>query len=128
MFRNSRLPSFRFGNPHNRAVRIAIVLVLALCVFFPTSRNAALFADESPAQPSTVLAAVDHRHTVSLDGAWHVIVDPYGNGLYDSNGKARSSGFAQNLAQTDSTGPIEYNFAKSPTLQVPGDWNTNVSR
>ena len=44
--------------------------------------------------------------------------------MYDSNGKARSSGFAQNLAQTDSTGPIEYNFAKSPTLQVPGDWNT----
>jgi len=38
--------------------------------------------------------------------------------------KPESSGFAQNLAQTDSTGPIEYNFAKSPTLQVPGDWNT----
>ena len=124
MFRNSRLPGFRLGSPHNQAGRIAFVLGLALCVLLPTSRNAALSADEGTAQPSTVLAAVDHRHTVSLDGAWHVIVDPYGNGLYDSNGKARSTGFARNLAQTDSTGPIEYNFAKSPTLQVPGDWNT----
>jgi beta-glucuronidase len=93
-------------------------------MLIPTSRNAALSADEATALPSTVLAAVDHRHTISLDGSWHVIVDPYGNGLYDSNGKARSTGFARNLAQTDSTGPIEYNFAKSPTLQVPGDWNT----
>jgi len=75
-------------------------------------------------QPSTVLAAVDQRQSISLDGEWHVIVDPYGNGLYDANGKARNSGFARNLAQGDSTGPIEYNFAKSPTLRVPGDWNT----
>ena len=124
MFRNSALPGFCLGNPRNLAVRTAFVLVLALCVLFPNSRHATLFADEATAQPSTVLAAVDHRHAVSLDGAWHVIVDPYGNGLYDSNGKARSTGFARNLAQTDSTGPVEYNFAKSPTLQVPGDWNT----
>ena len=124
MFRNSRLPSFRLRDPHNQAVRMAFVLGLAMCVLFPGSRNAALSAEEAKPQPSTVLAAVDHRHTVSLDGAWHVIVDPYGNGLYDSNGKARSTGFARDLAQTDSTGPIEYNFAKSPTLQVPGDWNT----
>jgi len=124
MFCNSALPGFCLGNPHDRAVRIAFVLGLALCAFIPSSRNAALFADEATPEASTVLAAVDHRHGISLDGSWHVIVDPYGNGLYDSNGKARSNGFARNLAQTDSTGPIEYNFAKSPTLQVPGDWNT----
>jgi beta-glucuronidase len=75
-------------------------------------------------QPSTVLAAADQRHSVSLDGEWHVIVDPYGNGLYDSNGKVRNNGFARNLAQTDSKGTVEYSFAKSPTLRVPGDWNT----
>jgi len=90
----------------------------------PSSRNLSWCTDAGTAQPSTVLAAVDHRQSVSLDGEWHVIVDPYGNGLYDSNGKVRSGGFARNLAQSDSTGPIEYNFAKSPTLHVPGDWNT----
>ncbi len=124
MFRNSRLPSFSFGNARNQAGRIVCIFGFALCMLTATSRNQALSADEATAQPSTVLAAVDHRHTVSLDGAWHVIVDPYGNGLYDSNGKAQSAGFARNLAQTDSTGLIEYNFAKSPTMQVPGDWNT----
>ncbi|MGB8493769.1 MAG: glycoside hydrolase family 2 TIM barrel-domain containing protein [Candidatus Acidiferrum sp.] len=124
MFCNSALPSVRLRNLHNQTGRIACFIGLALCMLIPTSRNAALSADEATALPSTVLAAVDHRHTVSLDGAWYVIVDPYGNGLYDSNGKARSTGFARKLAQTDSTGPIEYNFAKSPTLQVPGDWNT----
>jgi len=124
MFHNSRLPSFRRGNARNQAGRIVCIFGFALCMLTATSRNQALSADEATAQPSTVLAAVDHRHTVSLDGAWHVIVDPYGDGLYDSNGKAQSAGFARNLAQTDSTGPIEYNFAKSSTLQVPGDWNT----
>ncbi len=53
-----------------------------------------------------------------------VIVDPYGNGLYDSKGNVRNNGFAKNAKQTDPAGLIEYNFAKSPTLQVPGDWNT----
>ncbi len=89
-----------------------------------TSRSLGWCAEKITAHASTVLAAVDHRASISLDGEWHVIVDPYGNGLYDSNGKARNSGFARNLAQSDSAGPIEYDFAKSATLRVPGDWNT----
>jgi len=124
MSRNSRLSTPCVTNSRYLAGRVILVLGLSLCVLLSNSRNAALCADEATAQPSTVLAEVDHRHAVSLDGAWHVIVDPYANGLYDPNGKVRGTGFARNLAQTDSTGPIEYNFAKSPTLQVPGDWNT----
>jgi len=104
--------------------RVLCVCGLAVCTLMAGSRNLAWGAAEVTAQTSTVLAAVDQRHSVSLDGEWHVIVDPYGNGLYDSNGKARNNGFARNLAQSDSTGPIEYNFAKSATLHVPGDWNT----
>jgi beta-glucuronidase len=124
MTRNSPLSAFLVRNRRNQAVRIACVFGLVLCVLIPTKRNLAQSAEAAKAQPSTVLAALDHRHTFSLDGEWHTIVDPYGNGLYDSNGKVRSTGFARNLAQTDSTGPIEYSFAKSPTLRVPGDWNT----
>lgn len=84
----------------------------------------ALCAEESQARPTTVLVAADHRQSVSLDGPWHYIVDPYGNGLYDSGGKVRNNGFAQNARPTDKNRLIEYSFAKSPTLQVPGDWNT----
>src|SRR5271157_6443407 len=107
-----------------RNSRLACVCGLTICMLAVTSRNLSRCAEEGIVQPSTVLAAVDQRQSISLDGEWHVIVDPYGNGLYDANGKARNSGFARNLAQGDSTGPIEYNFAKSPTLRVPGDWNT----
>jgi beta-glucuronidase len=100
------------------------IFSLSLYLFIPLVNIPALAADESKLQSPTVLAAVDHRHAVSLDGTWHVIVDPYGNGLYDSKGKVRNNGFAMNAQQTDSARPIEYSFAKSSTLQVPGDWNT----
>ncbi|MGA2536696.1 MAG: glycoside hydrolase family 2 TIM barrel-domain containing protein, partial [Terracidiphilus sp.] len=52
----------------------------------------------------------------SLNGDWAAIVDPYGNGF--------SSYFRNQKQQPGDTRPIEYNFAKSPTLKVPGDWNT----
>jgi beta-glucuronidase len=97
----------------------------ALLYMFAALANVPVFAaEETTAHAPTVLTSVDHRHSVSLDGPWHVIVDPYGNGLYDSKGKVRNNGFAMNAQQTDSTRPIEYSFAKSSTLQVPGDWNT----
>jgi beta-glucuronidase len=32
-------------------------------------------------QPTTVLADVDHRQQMSLNGQWHYIVDPYRNGI-----------------------------------------------
>ncbi len=107
-----------------RNSRLLCVCGIALGVLLCNSQNSGWCAKDVASQPCTVLAAVDHRRAISLDGEWHVIVDPYGNGLYDANGKARSNGFAKNLAQSDSSGPIEYNFAKSGTLHVPGDWNT----
>jgi beta-glucuronidase len=124
MFRDSRLPSVRFCNWPGQFGRIAYIFGLVFFVFISSSRSQGQSPEPPTLQPTTVLAAVDHRHTVSLDGEWHAIVDPYGNGLYDSNGKVRNSGFAKNLEQTDSKGPVEYSFAKSPTLRVPGDWNT----
>jgi beta-glucuronidase len=124
MFRYSWLNYFPVQSSRDKVARVSCIAAFVGCALLLTSRNLALSAQETQEQPSTVLAAADHRHTVSLNGAWRVIVDPYGNGLYDQHGKARSTGFARNLAPTDPAGPIEYNFAKSPTLQVPGDWNT----
>lgn len=31
----------------------------------------------------TLLVDLDHRTTLSLDGDWHIIVDPYASGIYD---------------------------------------------
>ena len=73
----------------------------------------------------TVLVDVDHRKAMSLDGDWHYIVDPYEKGLYTFHREVRKDGFFLNGApEAGSDGLIEYDFARSPTLKVPGDWNT----
>ena len=74
---------------------------------------------------TTVLVDVDHRKALSLNGDWHYIVDPYDGGLYDFHREIRKDGFFLDGApETGSDGLIEYDFSKSPTLKVPGDWNT----
>ena len=78
---------------------------------------------------STVLADVDHRQSASLNGDWHFIVDPYQTGLYTFHHELRKDGFYLNgAAETGSDHLVEYDFAKSPTLKVPGDWNTQSAQ
>ena len=74
----------------------------------------------------TLLVDVDHRASISLDGDWHFILDPYSNGMSrNSAGEIGSHGFFEDRElPPGSNGLIEYDFAKSPTLKVPGDWNT----
>ena len=58
------------------------------------------------------------RPGISLNGDWHYATDPYDDGV-------RRRMFL-NLSPATSTGVVEYDFATSPTLHVPGDWNTQV--
>jgi beta-glucuronidase len=69
----------------------------------------------TPAQ-STLITNIPGRTTVSLNGAWRAIVDPFDNGT--------SAGFYRNQAAKDKTERAEYSFEASPVLNVPGDWNT----
>src|SRR5436305_11082064 len=77
-------------------------------------------------QPATLLLAnVDHRTTLSLNGDWHAIVDPYDNGYYDFRMQPRNDGYFLNQRPSRSNNKlIEYDFANSPVLRVPGDWNS----
>jgi beta-glucuronidase len=52
---------------------------------------------------------------VSLNGAWHAIVDPF------DNGKGR---FFRDAKAKDKSDLVEYSFEASPVLNVPGDWNS----
>jgi beta-glucuronidase len=72
----------------------------------------------------TLLVAVDHRPTISLNGDWHTIVDPYGTGLFKIHGELRTDGYFLNGYQVPGGEPVEHDFQKSPLLQVPRDWNT----
>ncbi len=56
------------------------------------------------------------RTTISLDGTWNTIVDPYESGL-----PAR---YFQNSKPKTKSELVEFDFATSPKLRVPGDWNT----
>ncbi len=68
----------------------------------------------------TVLVDVDHRATVSLDGDWHFIVDPYFGGLYSFHREIKANGYFMDADPNAATGqPIEYDFSKAPTLKVP---------
>src|SRR5271170_7714455 len=88
------------------------------------------FGAVGQAQPATtVLVDVDHRKALSLNGDWHYIVDPYDGGLYNFHREIRTAGFFLNgIPETGSKGLLEYDFSKSPTLKVPGDWNSQTDR
>jgi beta-glucuronidase len=66
--------------------------------------------------PSTLIANVPGRTTVSLNGAWRAIVDPFENG--------KSAGFFRDEKPRSKRDRVEYSFDASPVLNVPGDWNT----
>ena len=66
--------------------------------------------------PSTLITNISGRTTVSLNGAWSAIVDPFDNG--------KSSGFFRDERPKSKSDRVEYSFDASPVLNVPGDWNS----
>ncbi|HEU4930587.1 MAG TPA: glycoside hydrolase family 2 TIM barrel-domain containing protein, partial [Pyrinomonadaceae bacterium] len=64
------------------------------------------------------------RKTISLNGNWQVIVDPYESGFYDYRYQPSNNGYFKNAKPRNKSELIEYDFDKSATLKVPGDWNT----
>ncbi len=64
------------------------------------------------------------RHSVRLNGKWHIIIDPYETGYYDYRRQPSAAGYFHNAKPKDKSDLVEYNFDASPTLDVPGDWNT----
>ncbi|MCU4676539.1 beta-glucuronidase [Catenovulum sp. 2E275] len=58
----------------------------------------------------------DARDSISLNGQWNAIVDPY-----DVGDKRK---FYENAKQETPDQLLEYNFASAQKLKVPGDWNT----
>jgi beta-glucuronidase len=71
-----------------------------------------------------LLNAPGRRSTTRLGGAWHIIVDPYETGSVDYRGQPRAKTFGQNQKATQRWELVEYDFDRSPTITVPGDWNS----
>ncbi|HEX7652051.1 MAG TPA: glycoside hydrolase family 2 TIM barrel-domain containing protein, partial [Verrucomicrobiae bacterium] len=82
------------------------------------------------ARGEAIIEDVFARHLTSLNGKWNIIVDPYDTGYfdyrrqaYDAGGKV-NGGYALDRKPKNAADLVEYDFDTSPTLNVPGDWNS----
>ena len=80
------------------------------------------------AESLPLIQNVNAYETMSLNGEWNYIVDVQEEGYYDYRMKPMQWGFFQNAKPQRPEDLIEYDFDKSPTMQIPGDWNTQDER
>ncbi|MEP6682589.1 MAG: glycoside hydrolase family 2 TIM barrel-domain containing protein [Parafilimonas sp.] len=78
---------------------------------------------------SSLIQNIYARHYLNLDGRWHYIIDPFETGFRGFQGakaddENKLTGFFENKQQQSKSELSEYNFSTSPTLNVPGDWNS----
>ena len=76
------------------------------------------------AQSQQQIINVVNRNTISLNGEWSIIIDPYENGYYNYRYEENPNGYFKNLKPKLKSDLVEYDFDKSEKLNVPGDWNT----
>ena len=87
--------------------------LVALCL------SVAVAAEAAPAsKPAPLLGSIFTRPQWSLNGDWNYIVDPY------ETGQGGFTAIYLDRKPRDKTDRVEYSFDDSPTLRVPGDWNT----
>ncbi len=84
-----------------------------------------------------LITNIPNRNTTSLNGKWHYIVDPYETGYYDfryhsydsnEQTKGNPSAFYNDAVAKNKVDRVEYSFDQSPTLLVPGDWNSQEEK
>ena len=82
------------------------------------------------AQENTLplLQNVQAYEHMSLNGDWNYIVDVQEEGYYDYRMNPMRHGFFINAKPQRPEDLIEYDFDKSPTMQIPSDWNTRDER
>jgi beta-glucuronidase len=68
--------------------------------------------------------SLGERPSLSLDGSWKIIIDPYENGYYDYRWQENPNGFFKNEKPKNKWDRVEYDYDKSDSLTVPGDWNS----
>jgi beta-glucuronidase len=100
--------------------RLTFPLVVAFLSTMSIMANQALFTHS--------------RESVSLEGNWNIIIDPYENGYYnyrwepyDQMNQPWATGYFGDIKPENPGDLIEYDYDKSPVLHVPGDWNTQDS-
>ena len=96
--------------------RSGLGLVLVSMLALPAALRAA--------EPEPLIANVAARKPQSLDGTWRTIVDPYQSGLRSFHDVLLRDGYFRDRKPASPADLVEYDFDTSPTLLVPGDWNS----
>ncbi|GLB52324.1 beta-glucuronidase [Neptunitalea chrysea] len=75
-----------------------------------------------------IIINTEGRNTVSLNGIWHYIIDPYETGFYDYRFKERrendAGAYWNAPVLKEKTDWTEHGFKDPYPIQVPGDWNS----
>src|SRR5690242_16892491 len=96
----------------------ALVLLITLIAVVPCAQ----------AQQVDLISNIEGRTTISLDGQWRTIIDPYESGYYDYRYQPSANGYFKDAKPQSKSDLVEYDFDTSPQLRVPGDWNTQEER
>jgi len=65
-----------------------------------------------------------NRNKICLNGKWNYIIDVQDVGYYDYRMNPNKKGFFKNEKPKYPEELIEYDFDKSPEMEIPSDWNT----
>ncbi len=115
--KNQKLFLFPF---HYLNKRMILMLLFCFLIFELNAQN-------------SLIQNISNRNNTSLNGKWHYIIDPYETGYYDFRYKAYDTdekmksnpgAYYNNAKPKNKLDRIEYSFDASPTLLVPGDWNS----
>src|SRR6266850_1052917 len=101
----------------SRTMKLFVLFVFLLAAFICVK-----------AQQTGLIANTDGRKTISLDGQWQTIIDPYETGYYDYRYRPSANGYFKDAKPKTRSDLIEYDFDTSESLAVPGDWNTQQER
>jgi len=110
--------------PYNLEKYFFIFFSLSFCSLVSANEDAETFFNQPKpiyAKPNDLLGWIDGRNIESLNGEWRYIVDPLRNGL---PGESFFSDFPTNKLPQSEYELVEYDFANAPTINVPGDWNS----
>lgn len=87
-----------------------------------------LFCNENVSAQNQLIGNTTCRKSISLNGKWQYIVDPYETGFYDYRYKERNEkdkeAYWNTAIQSSKLDRKEHGYSDANTLMVPGDWNS----
>src|SRR5579875_1539825 len=94
-----------------------------VCLLWAFLANGLLYA-----QSDNLITNIPSRQSVSLNGKWSYIIDPYETGFYDYRYKERRENDPEAYWNSDvpknKGDRKEHGYSNKYTLNVPGDWNS----